>query len=843
MSPHDIQIPVLPGFHMPGHARNTSGYRIPAPLPEDTPDDDPFISHVPFPAPIFPTRGRPKRHVTEEHPFPAKWTHKNKGVSGQAQQELQNCYSPCLSLGQEAQNMTPMEPLSPSKRLTNINPQTKSSPFSDVCGMWQTVQIDMANVLQSTTGKFDGGLRCAMCYSSAIQKINASTNLPKLGSLAIVELVLSILKSHGLTLGQFLVTMFGDPMGLSASARKSIWWFIGGRTKSAHPVDVVNAIYTHPWVRPNQSYEPKHVPLPEYALPLDYSLPETIPVEDENTYMELQSYFVARVIDWMEVEVKRLVKHPYLRTTDPTTTEFSWDTVLDFSASAVQQMSMEVSPVIWTMLTCIAVGDERATKLKDTKSQDSEIGLGSNHVCDPYLGCSIVLLMLIYFRNKNLNKFQSIMGILMFSENTEKSLQSIVSQVGLAVVYSSTLRRLYSMSTVASEKIRHIGSQWVDRLASFHVVYDNINQYHKNWRPSLASQTSLESGTAATLIMQPGVASDAFDGIEYELRQRCIKREDVTLSKVWNDINQEHLENTCVVNILCILLKHVPGLKRHERDFDKFRQAFAIHPTPLQKAEVIPLETSGFDEATTVGNRNTIRDIVGRQLGIAPEALDGRLIPFSGDQATISHLRTLKPHTSSGTTWFSSNRYILPLIEIWHMKFAMLKGIVKAHWPEQTEKGDIGLRFAADKLRRNLNPHKVDFYPMERLVEVILTAMTLNYFSFKDLCHIHTIPTSAPGSRNSELRLPEPYFPSITFSLPTPKRLSHLWLGHHLWSDSGTFRVRPQPRHLPDEYATPMSPTPDLRSGIPLASPSPEPPVLAPTSDFDPTSAYTHCIG
>ncbi|KAF8335370.1 uncharacterized protein EI90DRAFT_3120429 [Cantharellus anzutake] len=50
-------------------------------------------------------------------------------------------------------------------------------------------------------------------------------------------------------------------------------------------------------------------------------------------------------------------------------------------------------------------------------------------------------------------------------------------------------------------------------------------------------------------------------------------------------------------------------------------------------------------------------------------------------------------------------------------------------------------------------------------------------------------------------------------------------------------------RGLRHEYAKPMLPTPDLHSGIPFASPSPEPPVLAPTSDFDPTSAYTHCIG
>jgi len=64
------------------------------------------------------------------------------------------------------------------------------------------------------------------------------------------------------------------------------------------------------------------------------------------------------------------------------------------------------------------------------------------------------------------------------------------------------------------------------------------------------------------------------------------------------------------------------------------------------------------------------------------------------------------------------------------MKFAMLKGIIKVHWPEQTEKGDIGLHFAADKLCQNLNPNKVDFYPAERLVEVVLTAMTLNYIRY-----------------------------------------------------------------------------------------------------------------
>ncbi len=64
------------------------------------------------------------------------------------------------------------------------------------------------------------------------------------------------------------------------------------------------------------------------------------------------------------------------------------------------------------------------------------------------------------------------------------------------------------------------------------------------------------------------------------------------------------------------------------------------------------------------------------------------------------------------------------------MKFAMLKGIVKAHWPEYTEKGDEGLHSAADRLHRRLNPNKIDFYLAETLVEVVLTAMTLNFVQY-----------------------------------------------------------------------------------------------------------------
>src|SRR5260370_23483251 len=102
------------------------------------------------------------------------------------------------------------------------------------------------------------------------------------------------------------------------------------------------------------------------------------------------------------------------------------------------------------------------------------------------------------------------------------------------------------------------------------------------------------------------------------------------------------------------------------------------------------------------------------------------MIPISGDQATIAHIRTLKHQTPLGSSAYLSNEYILPLIEEWHKIFAFLKGIVNTHYPELSIQGDWGLCWAAEKLGQKFNPKKVDFYPAERLIEVVLTMMTLS---------------------------------------------------------------------------------------------------------------------
>ncbi len=202
------------------------------------------------------------------------------------------------------------------------------------------------------------------------------------------------------------------------------------------------------------------------------------------------------------------------------------------------------------------------------------------------------------------------MGILFFSTNTERSIYSIASQLGLSMAYSLSINRLYSMSNVASGCIQELGQKWMRHEASFHIVYNNINQYHKNWHPSIASQTSLESGTAATLIIYPTTHPNAFNPYEYQEWQCWIRWEDITLGKIWGDIDCKHLEGACIVNILHILLTHIPGLKPFKNRFEDFWKVFAKHPLPTWKAKIIPLQTSGNDEATTLGNHQTICDII-----------------------------------------------------------------------------------------------------------------------------------------------------------------------------------------------------------------------------------------
>ena len=339
--------------------------------------------------------------------------------------------------------------------------------------------------------------------------------------------------------------------------------------------------------------------------------------------------------------------------------------------------------------------------------------------------------MLGFFRNERANVLQSIIGVALFSTNAHKSLHAIFGRIGLSVAYSTTIARLHTLGEDAAANLKSIGRRFVAGSAFIHIVYDNINQYRKSWRPSLNSQTALESGTAATLIMQDVDDPTTFDGPAYEFRRLENQSRKPSFKVLLADIDTDHTEGILVGIIMKILLEHIPYLQKHQSAVDAiFTTQYARHRAKLRQTEHYPMACSAHDEATTSGNKDVVRDLLVNQLGITPQELDQRIVTISGDQLSIQRLRTLKEQTKKGHSWYSAHRYIVPLIEMWHMQATFLKGIFRTSWAPTLARDDFGLRHAATTLGRKINADKVDFYPCDRLAGVVLQTMTLNYARF-----------------------------------------------------------------------------------------------------------------
>ncbi len=147
------------------------------------------------------------------------------------------------------------------------------------------------------------------------------------------------------------------------------------------------------------------------------------------------------------------------------------------------------------------------------------------------------------------------------------------------------------MSSEVSQQLKKIGSDWMKWLASFHK--------HKGSISILMILQSTKYGMILTVIIS---RKSAFS-ISYVYFSNMYQAYNITRT----------------------------SLKGSRRSAKK-------HMADPHVSCIIPLETSGYDEATTLGNQETVHNIIERQLGIPPDAVEGCLIPTSGDCATIACL-------------------------------------------------------------------------------------------------------------------------------------------------------------------------------------------------------------
>ena len=165
---------------------------------------------------------------------------------------------------------------------------------------------------------------------------------------------------------------------------ESLKHFVQGRTKKNRPIDIIHALYHHPYAHPSSRHEPSHLLLSGFAVPLDDRQPIPESNDKGNTYSELQRYFVDQSIRRVKFEMDGLLCDDYWRATNSEMGKFDWDVILDFSIKSAQDIIMEKAPIIWTLLTSLAI-NHRRPRLVESRMQSKPCGHGSNRTRDPYL--------------------------------------------------------------------------------------------------------------------------------------------------------------------------------------------------------------------------------------------------------------------------------------------------------------------------------------------------------------------------------------------------------------------------------------------------------------------------
>ncbi|KAH7867816.1 uncharacterized protein C8R40DRAFT_1063573 [Lentinula edodes] len=539
-----------------------------------------------------------------------------------------------------------------------------------------------------------------------------------------------------------------------------------------HPLSIIKLIYNHPKSQAFENHAPKmpSFSLPHYALPPSSRNLLTVRIcseqKNNTTRNAILDWAVQRVIEHVDDEAEKLTQ---LKTVSKGWKEkVNWDSILNWSMSETQETLALTAPVIFFFVTTIAVSRFQRKKL-DAKAMGVTCGetehsldeeaiddlpqlptkgykkLISKSLRDPWLGSTTVILTLLYLRYRYAAVFPTIMGIFLFSTNTNREVINVVSRLGLSTAYSTILATLHILAADSASVLRNFGAALEYGPPNFLLLFDNVNKNRRAWKQSLLNQDIMSCGTAATLIVLENVLPGALDMAQILRNTASKARSALTIDHLLSDVDWKHLDGIGSATILRIWIKHVSSLSQFHVDVEEiFKSKLAKYRLCTRKTQIHTMRTTNIDESSTVGANDVLRNLVFDQLAISTHWLKCFFIFICGDQLSIDRIRKLILYTYKGETPSNNYKWALPVIQLWHMKYNWQRVIVQCHWWKDTGKTVYGLAHDARHIRREkFNPDKCDFYPAHHLLEDRFTAMVLHALRIlcEEKCGIVTAPT------------------------------------------------------------------------------------------------------
>lgn len=260
----------------------------------------------------------------------------------------------------------PPPSLTPGPRSTKENIPPGPSGSQTVADIWRNIisPLGPAKIGRPRKVQIVHPSTCNVCG------FDPKTTVPD--SLAAkTNIVMAVLGYLHITIGAFLLQLFdGDEMShLTQPTRISLTRFLGGTSAlGTRPVDVVDAIYRHPYgCEHDRSAQPIYNhPLPPYAQPPNTSAldsesdntdsePTIIPSTSNHAHNALRTWAISLVASVVNGEVTRLAQDPVLR---PSDMGITWSFLFDFSMATLQTLVIEKAPVLWTIITSAFIGEK-----------------------------------------------------------------------------------------------------------------------------------------------------------------------------------------------------------------------------------------------------------------------------------------------------------------------------------------------------------------------------------------------------------------------------------------------------------------------------------------------------
>ncbi|KAI0070832.1 hypothetical protein K474DRAFT_1701943 [Panus rudis PR-1116 ss-1] len=219
------------------------------------------------------------------------------------------------------------------------------------------------------------------------------------------------------------------------------------------------------------------------------------------------------------------------QTHDPLVT---WDQIEKFSFESLTKRFQEDAPVLYYLLMKFM-----RPAMEDVTNFAADAIYRPKHIV-----CASVMSELVYARNQWVNLFPLCRSISMVAMKAHNSMYRTGSHLAQCTAYDTARNALVEMA----EAKRH----WLQHNDEKHelIVMDNVQYHMKHQEHFIGQKDEMVIGCAATAVELEDCEKDAFNLAAYQARVAENRRSELTVQKLYDDLDWDHVDVITELHIL-----------------------------------------------------------------------------------------------------------------------------------------------------------------------------------------------------------------------------------------------------------------------------------------------------